>query len=280
MEKLERAEVSRRALLIRVGCIGTFSLLMSWAFTFGIGHFFRAAADPAVLNFIISTIAPLAISIPVSFIFLSKTEEIAALNIDLENACRELQRLNALNEKRATIDAMTGLFNRVHFLESADTLQKQYSYGSLLMLDVDHFKKINDRWGHAIGDTALASVAFAISQAVRRGDIVGRLGGEEFGVYLPETDIRDAASVAERIRRNVEQIRFSPGGQAHMLTVSIGVSEAAPGDPLPSILRRADHAMYESKNAGRNTVRLDVSSSWSEVAASLPSGVNSDRRVA
>ena len=153
----------------------------------------------------------------------------------------------------ADTDSLTGLSTRRHFLEQSEAIIKsavRYAHpASLLMLDIDHFKHINDTRGHAAGDRVLQAVAGLLSRSVREVDVLGRLGGEEFAVMLPETGIARAAPAAERIRQGVEALR--PEGQN--LTVSIGLAELRDED-LEALMIRADGHLYAAKKAGRNRV--------------------------
>jgi diguanylate cyclase (GGDEF)-like protein len=164
-----------------------------------------------------------------------------------------------LLEKLATIDSMTGLSNRRHFLSLAEAewarFQRYQRPLSMLMLDIDHFKSVNDRYGHAVGDDAIISVAHAAVQAKRGPDVVGRLGGEEFAILLPETDAAQAAVVAERIRQNVEQQSLSTHNVRFGVTISVGIATASTDmSGIEALLRKADEALYEAKSAGRNRV--------------------------
>lgn len=225
-----------------------------------------AAICFAVLpNAPILAVLSLAAFIPLVVAFLpavaihSRAERINALYEELQTANAELQRLNAINELRATTDEMTGLFARRHFFDSAQNMLREKRQGAVIMLDVDRFKIVNDTWGHAAGDEALQQVAKAIQEAVRVEDIVGRLGGEEFAVYLPGADTDIALAVAERIRRNVENIHFTPNGETvHPLSVSLGLVSDSGADTIDIVMKLADSALYRSKCAGRN--RVSVSS--------------------
>ena len=157
-------------------------------------------------------------------------------------------------EELATTDVLTGALNRRRFLELAEQeLARAARYQHplcLAMLDLDHFKSINDRFGHAAGDEALRAVADVVRAGLRTVDLLGRYGGEELMVALPETH-RDAASIAlERIRAEVARIRLSPPEAA--VRVSGGLVEMQAGETLEAGLRRADAALYEAKRAGRN----------------------------
>ncbi|MBC7953179.1 MAG: GGDEF domain-containing protein [Rhodospirillaceae bacterium] len=171
-------------------------------------------------------------------------------------------------EVLAALDPLTGVANLRHFhhlsgleLEHARRMGRALS---VLALDIDHFKRINDNWGHAIGDEALRAFVAACRTALREPDILGRCGGEEFAVTLPNTGTAGAAVIAERLRRQVERIRLPlPDGQTLQFTVSIGADTIAPADhrlePAPSIadlLAEADKALYRSKANGRNRVTV------------------------
>ena len=164
-----------------------------------------------------------------------------------------------LLEKLATIDSMTGLSNRRHFLSLAEAewirFRRYQRPLSMLMLDIDHFKGVNDRYGHAVGDDAIISVAHAAQQAKRGPDVVGRLGGEEFAILLPETDAVQAAVVAERIRERVAGQSLSTHNVRFGVTISVGIATASTSmSGIDVLLRAADEALYEAKIAGRNRV--------------------------
>jgi two-component system cell cycle response regulator len=126
-----------------------------------------------------------------------------------------------------------------------------------MMLDIDHFKRVNDTWGHARGDDVLREAAVRLAASVRAIDLPCRYGGEEFVVVMPATRLSDAARVAERIRGAISSEAFLAGDQEIPVSVSVGVSSSEGGADRPeSLLRRADEALYEAKSAGRNQVVL------------------------
>jgi len=156
-------------------------------------------------------------------------------------------------------DPLTDVLNRRALSEAIDTeharLQRGKPY-ALVMIDMDRFKQLNDSLGHAAGDAALLRLVEVLKPCVREVDVLGRLGGEEFCVLLPLTDIAGAALVAERMRLNLEECQFSWQGKAWLLTASFGIAEAEPGDvSADSVLSRADRAMYLAKAQGRNVVQ-------------------------
>ena len=161
--------------------------------------------------------------------------------------------------QRAEHDRLTGLLNRQAFDHEIDgeaarfdRYQRPYS---LLMLDLDHFKQVNDRYGHQVGDAVLAHVGETLAKTLREVDIAARYGGEEFAVILPETDLRTAEEIAERIRVAIAGTPASTSAGKLPITVSIGASSCPEraGDPA-TLIRTADAALYQSKRAGRNRV--------------------------
>jgi diguanylate cyclase (GGDEF)-like protein len=173
---------------------------------------------------------------------------------DIVRAAQEMERL-------ATIDGMTGIYNRRHFLTLADReWDRARRYGrplSFLMIDIDYFKAINDRFGHEIGDRAIVHVAHLAGGCKRSSDVLARIGGEEFALLLPETEIAQAEAVAERLRCEVAQSPLAD--VAHSATVSIGVATA--DDDMAGIsdlMKKADQALYAAKRNGRNRVMTGI----------------------
>ncbi|MES2317940.1 MAG: diguanylate cyclase [Pseudomonadota bacterium] len=160
----------------------------------------------------------------------------------------------------ATVDSLTGLLNRRAFFEhtaSARMLASRQRHPvALMMLDLDHFKSINDRYGHAVGDQALCVFAVAAQAALRDPDILARLGGEEFAVALPGTDLAGAMQAAERVRVAVKDARVPGCDLDHAFTVSIGVVLVDPDEHINAALARADRALYAAKSLGRNRVAM------------------------
>ncbi len=180
------------------------------------------------------------------------------LNRALRQEIVERRRLQDDLERLANTDGLTGLPNRRFFMAQLMVelgRRKRYNHPlSVLMLDLDHFKQINDRYGHAVGDEVLKSFADTLSSCLRTQDMAGRLGGEEFAVFLPETGRQEAHPVAERIRGRTEQIRIPVGDSEAVVTVSIGLAQVEDGDDLQALLQRVDHALYAAKQGGRNRV--------------------------
>lgn len=172
-----------------------------------------------------------------------------------KNLERELQRL-------ATTDMLTGIANRRAFLESAEAAYarclSQNTPFVLLMLDMDHFKSVNDRFGHLEGDRTLAAFVHAVRGQLREGDLLGRLGGEEFGALLPGTDVHGGTEVAARILQAVRGLQLADLlGTRYSITVSVGLGTAHPGDrSLRDTMDRVDQALYTAKRRGRDQLAL------------------------
>jgi diguanylate cyclase len=171
----------------------------------------------------------------------------------------EINRLNSKLETLAQADPLTGLMNRRKFLETVSTFRApdsqelvMRSRGAMLIIDADFFKRINDDYGHQAGDEALVFIANALRQSVRDDDAVARLGGEEFGVFLHETDERTAFEVAERIRSTICVLPVDIMGQPVSISVSIGGTQALRAQSLSDCMRNADTLLYAAKQAGRN----------------------------
>jgi len=184
-----------------------------------------------------------------------RTQELLArtrTHVELKRAKEKLLQL-------ATTDELTGIANRRYFMDRLnsefDRAKRYESKYSLLMIDIDFFKSINDNYGHKGGDKALQSAASVMKKSLRTSDIIGRVGGEEFSVILPETDIKSALFIAERLRKKVEETAVIHNDEEILVTVSIGVSESQTGDQsVDDIYIRSDSAMYKAKNNGRNRV--------------------------
>lgn len=175
---------------------------------------------------------------------------------------RDITQIKAMQEKlqhQAETDPLTGLANRRRFftalLLAGERVARKGDRCAVLMLDLDHFKAVNDRYGHAVGDTVLRSFAEILRDSLRSSDLAGRVGGEEFAVLLPHTDLAGALLLAERIRHAVASYCRVPQHPELRMTVSIGASELLPEDPSPEVaLARADAALYRAKQEGRNRV--------------------------
>jgi diguanylate cyclase (GGDEF)-like protein len=153
-------------------------------------------------------------------------------------------------------DELTRISNRRHLAERLAAEQaRQGQTGqsiALILIDIDHFKAVNDQHGHAAGDAVLRQFAATVQGALRAGDFVGRWGGEEFLVVAPQTGVGTAEALVERLRDDVERATFDDTVPRLRITFSAGVSECAPGEDLSVAIERADDALYEAKHAGRD----------------------------
>jgi len=188
---------------------------------------------------------------------------VGARILDLEE---RLSASVAREEALAVLDILTGLPNRRGLYERAQAelsrAKREKGSVSVIMMDLDHFKEINDRFGHAVGDEALRRVAKVLQENRRDYDFTGRWGGEEFLVILPGASLAQAGLVAERLRSAVQSIELTVGGQETVnLRASFGAATATPATSsvgLDALLERADDAMYQAKREGRNRVRIDA----------------------
>jgi diguanylate cyclase len=186
------------------------------------------------------------------------------LGLDLRQSSDKIDALErTLDDLRreATTDGLTGIANRRYFDVTLQTMcgdaMNSGDELSLLLIDIDHFKKVNDTWGHATGDAVIQFVAATLAQNVRGQDCVARYGGEEFAIILPTTSIDAAMRVGDNIRTAMSRRPFaaSTGEEtACAVTVSIGVACYDPGEPLAQLVQRADSALYQAKKTGRDRV--------------------------
>lgn len=179
----------------------------------------------------------------------------------LQKQSKDLQQLNEDLQRLSVTDTLTGIFNRRHFDATMETdLALSYRHGeiaSIIVIDIDHFKKINDTYGHAVGDQVLVHIAKLLTVNLRKTDTVCRIGGEEFVAICRRANIEDALVVAEKIRQRVEHSPFQHTTGALAVTVSIGIASIPPKEGevnADEIFWQADAALYHSKNTGRNRV--------------------------
>jgi diguanylate cyclase (GGDEF)-like protein len=196
----------------------------------------------------------------------SQTNHLKALNVDLEalvkqrtdqlavaNTALEFEKENL--KRLSSTDHLTGLSNRHHFetvfAEHTPVTTRRKITDAVILIDIDHFKKINDTHGHVLGDTVIKSVAGCIKKNSRISDITVRWGGDELIIYAPRTTLKQATQLAEKVRHQINSLHIAGVGS---ISISAGVAVLHPGDTLSQLLQRADQALYEAKLAGRNSV--------------------------
>lgn len=196
--------------------------------------------------------------------------EMAAILLDYNGAPALLVALNDISQRKemeaelfrqASTDALTGISNRRYFQNLAEQeVRRARRFArdmTALMIDIDHFKPINDTFGHAAGDAVIQGVVKRALESLRQSDSIGRIGGEEFAVVLPETSLAAAFDVADRLRAHIQEKPIIAGLAAVECTVSIGVAQLSPQDnSMDELLQRADAALYVAKNKGRNRVEI------------------------
>lgn len=180
-------------------------------------------------------------------------------NREIHKVNAEFAILNNKLERLATIDELTNLANRRHamafFERSWEQASRHNQPLSCIMLDIDHFKTVNDTYGHAMGDVVLSHIAQILDDNARAGDLTARFGGEEFFIICPQTEMEGAMTVAERIRRSVEATRTQSGDLEIGVTISAGVARQGENIQTPDdLLKAADEALYQAKRTGRNRV--------------------------
>ncbi len=190
-----------------------------------------------------------------------RTKALETSNANLKKTVDELELIKRELEFKNQTDALTHVHRREWFAELAHAelqIAKRNHYPiSLLFIDLDHFKKVNDSYGHSTGDIVLKEIAARIKNSVRETDIVGRFGGEEFVLLSPFSDTKKSMQLAERIRNEIASIPIHTSSSDISITVSIGIaSSRIDGYEFISLMEHADNALYQAKNAGRNTCVL------------------------
>jgi diguanylate cyclase (GGDEF)-like protein len=217
--------------------------------------------DPqALLSNRLNGLAAVVMAWALSFLLWRNFTTISLQQAQLENANTELQNKQRELQRLTRLDGLTGLYNRTTFVElSRQELaraKRQGSNTSILLLDLDFFKRVNDTWGHPAGDAVLKNVAFIANNTVRATDLVGRLGGEEFIILLPNTTLEAARGLAEKLRANIERHPTPWESSVIKTTISIGLAStsAAENRDFDHLYTAADKALYQAKERGRNKV--------------------------
>ncbi|MDF0545649.1 GGDEF domain-containing protein [Sphingobium sp. H39-3-25] len=199
---------------------------------------------------IFGMLCSLVVSFPVVLLLVRQDSRSRQLNSELHTAYASMKEM-------VERDQLTGLLNRSAFFARAESLQAESS-GWFILIDIDHFKRINDSHGHEAGDHALCAVATALRSSIRKGsDLVARIGGEEFAIYVPVEQDDPVTGMAERLRRSVETLELRDrAGTRIPLTISVGIAGGRRIRSVQDGVREADMAMYHAKNNGRNQVRM------------------------
>ncbi|MFW6387481.1 MAG: GGDEF domain-containing protein, partial [Thermodesulfobacteriota bacterium] len=188
-------------------------------------------------------------------LFVWRNRHLMQLHRELLHAHRQLEEKSRELKRLSITDPLTGLYNRLKIETSFEyewqRMQRYSGNLSIILLDIDHFKDVNDTYGHSAGDRVLCGIADTLRQRVRKNDIAGRWGGEEFMLVLPHTTLCEAAALAEDLRHEITRLDFAP---VPPQSASFGVATVHPEDDGPGVFQRADRALYRAKDEGRNKV--------------------------
>lgn len=264
---------TRAALLVTIPSALTWLALTVWRDVPPIGTVLAQASVLAAAVVVGRTVSMRADAASESESLRIETERAISDRLSIEIAWR--QRMEENLTRRANIDDLTSLASRRHFHELVDIeigrAQRTSEPLCVLLLDIDHFKLVNDAHGHRAGDQVLTELSGLLAKLVRRIDVVGRLGGEEFGVLMPGVGVERALIAAHRIRAEIAEMAISLDGAVISPTVSIGVTEfEAWTESFEDALGRADEALYEAKDAGRDRVHVRLAQPPDPVAGSSP----------
>lgn len=269
-----RIDLSRTSRL-RVYVLTVVGTLICIAFAFAFdGYSMETGTWQWRERWINNLIIPLIVAPPFFFYLLSKLRELSLAHRELMTMASTDPLTNCLNRRAFTalvdgyLERFDGKGNPAGEQRNRD--DDDQGSGALLVLDIDHFKVVNDRYGHDRGDEALKLVAETIKANVRELDLVARLGGEEFGVFLPGVDPPRARHLAERIRTAIRALEFAPEGTPHPLSLSIGGVTFLPPSTFSELYRGADQRLYAAKHAGRDRVDIVGNRCLASGAMALP----------
>lgn len=235
--------------------ISAIAVLLSFTFTGSLYLLFFGMDDRFWKALSMAIIIPWGITIPLGLYTSRQRFKLIELANRLKEAQKKLRRTNKALELRANFDGMTGLLNRDSFFGRVDKLRTDQNSNVLMLIDVDHFKDINDNFGHPVGDQALKMLGKIFRNVLRKNDLIGRIGGEEFGVFLPETSVPEGQIIGEMLRYEIENMIFEPSrNMRHVITVSIGVTGIDPHQARSVLMENADAALFSAKRSGRNRV--------------------------
>ena len=238
----------------QIGTIVGFSVALSISLTSGIYYLFYGIDDEFWVALVFSSTIPVAASFPVGWFLSRQNQKLSQANQEIARSKEQLTEFAEKLRYEASHDSMTKMLNRAYFFSKMEERISSGRENALLLIDADHFKKINDEFGHQKGDVALEQIASILRSFTKRDDLLGRIGGEEFAILLPGKSEAEAVVVAEMIRSEIEQTEFMPRPDInHRLSVSIGlvmVVSANTGHEM----KKADQALYKAKESGRNKV--------------------------
>jgi len=250
------AMVSKRVILLSLKrtalamVLTTCLTVLAYWFVFGFDDRFFA-------TLILAAIVAFCVAITLTIKTFGNQQKLETMTVRLRETRAELRETNAKLEHKLTYDNMTGLECRESFFAKFEKRRAEHEQNLLLLLDADHFKKINDTYGHLLGDQALLLLSDVLKRMRRQNDLIGRIGGEEFTIFLPNTSEAEGLVIAEMIRGEIENLVFKPmPGVHHVITASIGITSAPPHQKYATLMSNADNALYEAKHAGRNQVKL------------------------
>jgi diguanylate cyclase len=253
---------------LRIYVLTTLGTLACIVIAFAIdGYSFEAGRWQLPERWFNNLLIPLIVAPPAFFFLLSKLRELSLAHRELLTIASTDPLTNCLNRRSYTalVEGYLSRFNDC----------PEHGKGALLVLDIDHFKRVNDRYGHQTGDEALKLIADTIKANVRELDLVARMGGEEFSVFLPGLEHGRVHQAAERIRSAVDSVPFIQNGETHSLSLSIGGVSFHPPAEFSDLYRYADQCLYAAKNASRN--RIDICALG---GPGVPAAANSSQSVA
>lgn len=244
---------STRPIIRQTSIIAAIAVLLSFAIT-GTLYLTTLGLDDRFWDAMtFAIIVPWGISIPLGWYMVNQHSRLIGMTRKLKQAQHELKAVNEKLQHKANFDGLTGLANREHFIKQLGERRVLAENNVLMIVDADHFKNINDCYGHPVGDKALVLLAGVFKRSLRKQDLVGRIGGEEFGILLPDTVEAEGEIIGEMLRHEIENILFEPqSDKVHRMTVSIGLTGMSPSDERAISMRNADTALFEAKRRGRN----------------------------
>lgn len=247
---VKQGPVRVKTTLLKAFVVSTFGVVIAYAMIIGLIPLFGETINPSA--WVLGAVGPYVIGMPVATFCFWQSDRLRVAHEQL------MEAHEALREKSMR-DQMTGMLNRETFLSQLERRRRRSDNGVLLIADADHFKSINDGYGHLTGDKALLMISDAIKSSVRDHDLVGRIGGEEFGIFVSGADFDEAKAVSERMRRQVEALQFHTSCGANIsLTISTGGAAVRDAENLSQLMRNADRSLYEAKRNGRNRVIFDA----------------------